>query len=246
MSGCGGSGSAKPSFPTGTLNFSGASTTEDTSTSAATVPATGGTTITTAGGLTAVIPSGVAPAGTTYPAGTEFAIIPMGVGFSGSVPSGSQLTINGVASSGALVGSNGLLVVNVALPVTAEGIQYSITFPDATLSTTKSLTVAEITFTGKFYLLTNPVRIVSPVPTNMTGTLPNNGQNAAGSQVVTSFGSGNDGRSTQLKVDYGTGFLLNQNKTIASSRATFSDFFFDSQNVPNNGVRLVAFNVGNL
>jgi len=246
MSGCGGSGSTSPSFPTGTLNFNGAATTADTSTATSTVPATGGTTITTTGGLTAVIPSGVAPAGTTYPAGTQFAIIPIGVGFPGAEPAGSQLSINGVANSGALVGTNGLLTVNVALPVTAAGIDYSITFPNATLSTTKVLTIAQITFSGKFYLLLGPVRVVSPVPTNLSGRLPNNGQNAAGSQVTSLFGNGNNGRATHLKVDYGTGFLLNQAQTIASSKANFANFSFDGQNVPNNGVQLVAFEVGDL
>jgi len=246
--GCAGSGAVKPSFATGNLNFSGAEQTTDTSTAPATVPATGGTTITTAGGVTAVIPSGSVPGGTTLPAGTIFVIIPAGVGFAGTTPAGGQLVINSVTNSGALVGLNGLLSVNVAIPVTPgpDGTLYSISFPNASLSTSRALTVQNIEFTGKFYILANPLRVVSPVPVGLEGSLPNNGQNAAGSNVLATFASGNNGRSANLFVDYGTGFKLNQTRSVASLQTRFTNLRFDSQNVPQNGVRLVRFIVGDL
>ncbi|HEX2998653.1 MAG TPA: hypothetical protein VHR86_00160, partial [Armatimonadota bacterium] len=89
-------------------------------------------------------------------------------------------------------------------------------------------------------------RALSPaiLPTHFEGTIPNNGENAAGSQVTVQFGAGNNGRQCTLRVVYGNGFVLQQTQTVQNSSATFANLSWDSSNVPNDGVELVSFAVG--
>ena len=262
--GCGGSSSVGTS-QTGNVNYSGTTTVSTTSSLSATVPATGGATINTNYG-TAIIPSGATAAGTVIPAGTNLAITPSGFGFNGNFSGGGQVIVNGVNPSGVIVGSNGLTLSNIALPVsngangTPNGTAYTIQLPAGTLNTNapsiktsgfkpQVLTVQSIIFSGKFYvqIINGSADVVSPVPTNLVGSLPNNGQNAAGSSITATFGPGNAGRSATLFIDYGNGFTLSQTKTISSGEtATFSDFAQDTSNVPSTGVNTVSFTIGDL
>ncbi|AIE86154.1 hypothetical protein OP10G_2786 [Fimbriimonas ginsengisoli Gsoil 348] len=174
------------------------------------------------------------------------AIIPINTGFLGAVPAGSQLIVNGTANSGAFVNTNGLLAQSVGLPVTEAGTDYTLEFPDADLNTNRVLTVHHTIFSGKFYLQLNPLRIISPVPVDLVGRIPNNGQNAAGSVVTALFGPGNNGRSARLFIDYGNGFALDKTVTIANNRAVFANIQHDNSNVPVTGVETLAFIIGDL
>jgi len=245
--GCAGEGTAH--IPSGTLNFTGAETITGTSTAPATVPATGGTTVTTDAGGSATIPSGAVPAGTTLPAGTVFGIVPSGTGFLGAISPGALVTVNGTANSGGTVNSNGLLGVNLALPVAPgdAGTHYDLSLPAEVLNTSRVLHVGQIIFSGNFYIRLNPVRVVSPVPIDLRGQLPNDGENAFGSFISATWGPGNSGRTATLFIDYGNGFTLHQTQVInARGQAIFRNFVPDSSNIPATGVALVSFTIGNL
>lgn len=188
LSGCGGSSGSVhvPTQTSGTLNFRSGATTTDTISSTVIVPASGGIQETTAGGQTVIVPSGATFNGSsTIPAGTNYAIIPAGTGFvntPGSIPVGTEISINGVANSGATVNGVGQTTMAIALPVAtgSAGTSYTLSFPDATLDTSRVLTIQNISFTGAFYISLSPFQIISPIPTSITGTIPNNGQNAGG------------------------------------------------------------------
>ncbi len=264
LTGCGGGASVTQPTSSGRVHFTGSTTVSTTSTSPVTVPASGGSVVSTgdAGtGGTAVIPSGAVSGNTTLPLGTQLAIIPMGSGFAGSFSPGSALRVNGVSDSGVGVSDSGFTTVNTALPVTdgtngtPDGTSYTLVYPNGTINTTPksgtalhkfSLTIQNIVFTGKFYIRTNPLRVISPTAINITGRLPNNGQNAAGSVVTAFFGPGNNGRSATLTVDYGNGFSLYQTKTITNNLAGFNNLQQDSSNVPGTGVQTVSFAIGDL
>jgi len=263
--GCGGSNSVAPA-PIGAVLYPVTTADGSTLTQSALVPDSGGVQVSTgdlATGGNAIIPSGAVPPGTTLGAGTQLAVIPRGFGFEGSFTSGSQVTVNNNANSGVTIGSGGLTTQNVALPVsngtngTPNGSFYSISFPGGSLNTIspgvkpfspKILTIQTTQFNGQYYVLlvNNKVQVISPVPTSVTGNIPNNGQNAAGSKVICLFGPGNNGRSATLNIDYGNGFSLSQEKVIASNKVTFSNLQLDSSNVPRTGIKLLEFTVGPL
>ena len=261
--GCGGSNSVAPT-PIGAVLYPVTTADGSTLTQSAVVPDSGGVQVVTgdsATGGNAIIPSGAVAAGTALGAGTQLAVIPRGFGFEGSFTAGSQVTVNNNANSGITVGPGGLTTQNVALPVTdgtngtPNGTFYSISFPSGSLNTIsptvkkfspKLLTIQTTQFNGQYYVLVvnNQVQVISPVPTSISGAIPNNGQNAAGSVVACTFGNGNNGRSTTLHIDYGNGFTLSQVKVIANNRVTFRDLQSDSSNVPKTGIRLLEFTVG--
>lgn len=247
--GCGGNGTAQ--LPTGVVHFAGNTTIAATNTTPVVVPATGGVQTTTSSG-TAVIPSGSVPPGTPIPANANLAIIPAGTGFIGT-PSANSMTVNGVSDSGATLGGGGTLTVNVALPVDPglTGTLYTLESPAEVLDTSRSLHVQTIRFKGKFYVQTSPFQIISPVPTALRGSLPNDGENAMGSFIDATFGVGNTGRTARLDIDYGNGFTLHQTQTIATEvdglgHAHFHNFVPDSSNVPQSGLALVSFTIGDL
>lgn len=244
--GCGGSSSTTTQPATGTLNFSGGDQVQTTPTTTTTVPATGGSTISTAAGGTAVVPSGSVPAGTTVDPSVPVLIVPKNTGFTGTYTSGVSLGVNDATDTGAAVSTSGLLAQDVALPITdpVNGTPYTLTFPAGTLNTSRDLTVKQTTLSGRIYIRNN--MIISPIPTDLAGTLPNNGQNAVHTAVIASFGAGNDGRTATLTVDYGTGFVLHQTKTISNNGVTFQDLTTDTQSVPSTGVKLVSLAVGPL
>ncbi len=260
--GCGGE-SVEPGPPaSGVVTFSGSATVSGASTTSTNVPASGGSTVATdnAGtGGSAVIPSGAVPAGTTVPAGTNLAIIPSGTGFPGSFSSGSSLTVNGVTDSGIGVSTSGQTTTNMALPVATgpAGTFYTLTFPAGDLQTIPApsiakqprvLTIQQTVFTGRFYIIISggTPKVISPVPGTIAGVIPNNGQNAVGSNVLSTYGPGNNGRKATLTINYGTGFQLKQTRVIANNQARFLDLTFDKQTVPATGVALVQFDVGDL
>jgi hypothetical protein len=246
LSGCGGGGGDSAAPASGTLNFNGSETLAGQLTNDTTVPAAGGVVAATDRGQV-VIPSGSVPGGTNLPASTAVAIIPQGVGFTGEFNLGASLTVNGVSNSGAGIGSNGRTSQAVGLPVPAglEGISHSVSFPSGKLDT-RDLTVQRFVLAGRYYIRTNPFRIISPFPTALSGRIPNNGESATGSDVTALFGPDNDGRSATLSIDYGTGFILSRTKVIANSRARFSDFTDDGHAIPSSGVVEVKLQVGDL
>jgi hypothetical protein len=259
--GCGGTSVPKGNNASGLVKYSGTTTTTGNLTSNATVPATGGTTVqTTADGIPdpATIPSGALPAGSTVSPADTLAIIPLGTGFPGTFSSGLQLSVNGVSDSGIGVSSTGATQQNMALPVSpgAAGTLYTLSYPGGDLKTTPAigqvnpfvLTIHSTVFTGKFYVLINGGRaqVISPVPIDLAGRIPNNGQNAVGSVVKASFGPGNNGRTATLTVDYGTGFALNQTRTITGNAVTFSNLKQDTSNVPTTGIAVLSLKVGDL
>lgn len=245
--GCSGSGSNPVIAANGGVNFEGAEAEPGSVTSDAVVPATGGTSVATTEGEV-VIPSGSAPAGSTVSTSDTLAILPAGVGLLGAFNANSTLTVNGVANSGASVGSDGLSDTALGFPVSTEGTPYTLSFPAGTLDTTRGLTVGQFVFSGKWYVFFEPLSFSIPIPTGLTGTIPNNGQNAVGANVVATFLPGCNGRTATLRIVYGggTGFVLEQTKTIANNRVQFSNLTQDTVNVPNSGVSSVALSVGDL
>lgn len=239
--GCGGSkNNVSGTGSSGQINFGGEQGTS-TSFNVPTVPATGGTTV-TAGGETIVVPSGSNFSGTPIGSTASYAIIPAGTGFTGTFSPGSQVTVNGVPTSGAVVGTDGKLDLALALPATTAGTSYDLKFPGGTVDT-RALTIQSMSFSGKFYL--NPLSI--PVPYTLAGKIPNNGENAAGADV-TAFFVGCNGRTATLTIYYTanhtTGFKLQQTQTIASDKARFRNFTTDAQNVPATGVDEISLVVG--
>lgn len=245
ITGCGGGKNAIPANSGGGFSFTGAEASLGYSSTSAVVPVTGGASITASGySGTTIVPSGVLPAGTTLGTDTPYAIIPAGIGFAGTILSGQGVTVNGVTTSGATVGSNGLLLQNVAIPVTEAGTPVTMTFPAQDVTLSRVLTIREISFAGSFYLLRNPVRIISPVPSDITGRIPNNGENAAGNSLTATWGAGNSGRTATLDIDYGTGFKLHQERVITNNKATFSNLTQDASNVPSSGIKSIKLSIG--
>lgn len=255
LSGCGGSGSfTPPTLPGGTLNFQSGPATTSTITGSVVVPSTGGVTLTTSGGQSVVVPSGVTYNGSsTIPPNTNYVIIPAGTGYlnvAGSIPVGTEVSIDGVANSGITVGPTGLTTVAIAIPVPvgSTGVPVQIGFPNATLDTSRSLSIQKMLFSGRLYILISgsSLEVISPLPYVIIGVLPNNGQNAGGTTVNTKYGPGNNGRATTLFVDFGTGYTESKSVTIEKSAAFYEAVALDPQNVPATGVETVAFSVGDL
>lgn len=148
-------------------------------------------------------------------------------------------------AGGAVINSQGVLQTDVAIPLTggAAGTLFALALPINSVQT-RALDIASVTFEGKAYITGG--NIISPVPTSIDGTIPNNGENAQGADVTTTFGTGNNGRTANLRIEYGNGFVLNQTQTITNLSARFRNIQADAQNVPSNGVSLVAFTIGDL
>jgi hypothetical protein len=245
--GCGGDGNNPTPSANGAINFSGAEAAAATSNESVNVPATGGAEVSTTIG-DAIIPSGAPTNEGTVSAGETLATFPAGVGLLGNFAAGSTLRVNGVTNSGAQLGADGLSDQALAFPVSTEGTPYTLAFPAGTLDTTRALSVGEFVFSGKWYVSFEPLRFSIPVPTGLSGTIPNNGQNAKGADVVATFLPGCNGRTATLRIVYGggTGFVLEQTRTIANNSVRFTNFQEDSVNVPNSGVSSVSLTVGDL
>ncbi len=244
VAGCGGGSSTLVSGPTNTVSGTSKQT-SSAATTAVTVPATGGATqsITVGTGtVAAVIPSGTA---TPVVPGTQLAVVNSGSTLlTGSFTANTSVTVNGVSNSGVTVDSTGAISQNVALPIDpTSGSAYEFDLPVGTLQS-RGLASKKTTFSGRFYI--TGTGIVSPFPTNVTGKIPNNGENAKGSTVTTTFGPGNNGRTVRLTVDYGNGFVLDQTQTIASNTVTFQNFATDASNIPATGVASITVAVGDL
>jgi hypothetical protein len=242
LAGC---SSGTSSVATGPTNTVRGLTTQDSATASApiTVPTSGGVTQTLkVGGAseTVVVPSGVAA---SVPAGATLAVVQSGSTLlSGAYTGGAPISINGVSDSGLTVNIGGGITQNVALPIdAAQGTDYAIGLPQGDVQT-RALTIGKTTFSGRFYVRNGA--IVSPLPLGVNGKIPNNGENAAGSQVTATFGAGNDGRTAHLTVDYGNGFVLDQTQTIKSSKAAFQNFATDASSVPANGISTLSLVVG--
>ena len=250
--GCG-SGSSNP---TALNRVVGASTlAQGTLVANTVIPANGTNAQLNSGGavVTAFIPGGfVANANTATPfllikAGSQpFAAIFNGTGQLGVATARAlaQALANG-NTGGGVINAQGVLQVDVAIPLTggAAGTNVALALP-LNVVQTRALDIASVTFEGLIYI--NGLNIISPIPTSIDGTIPNNGENAQGGDVTTTFGAGNNGRIANLRIEYGNGFILNQNQTITNLSARFRNLSPDAQNVPSNGVSLVAFTIGPL
>lgn len=245
VAGCGGSNGNNPvPSANGAINFTGAEAASGFASESAVVPASGGATVSTGEG-NVVIPSGAVAGGSTVSSETPLAIFPAGVGFPGSYAAGSTIRVNGVTNSGAPTGTDGLTDAALAFPVSTTGTNYTLSFPAGTLNTSRDLTVGEFVISGKWYVSFDPIQFSIPVPTDFTGTIPNNGQNAVGADVTAYF-ENCDGRQATLRIVYGggTGFVLEQTRTIANGQVRFNNITTDSVSVPNSGVSSVSLTVG--
>jgi hypothetical protein len=224
------------------------------------VPATGGAPVTVVvNGVDtpAVVPSGVPNIPANIPAGTLYGLILLGSSpGTGDYTAGSNVQAGDSDDpdvlpnvvTGVTVNATGATNQTLAFPLTEDpaGINYSIGFPQGNVRT-RDLTIKRFFFSGRWYVnraANGNRQIVSPVPILLAGTLPNNGENAAGHSMLVTWGPGNNGRNATLRVVYGNGFVLQQTKTIIGSTATFSNIDTDASNVPAGGVNLVAFRVG--
>jgi len=265
--GCGGGGGESSLGASGTISGR-------TSQSVSTAPSTP-TTVPTTGGLTISLPV-VAPNGTTttqqvtIPSTAIFATVPAnsplfvlnagsallngtfasGVGIGGDLAS----SLASIPTSGVSLSNLGAFLQNVALPIPPgpNGSRLVITLPQGNV-TTRALTVAHTVFDGKFYVDLDShgnLLITSPLPLTQTGKIPNNGENAVGSDQLCTFGPGNAGRNATLDIDYGNGFKLHQAHAIAlDSNNNLSVHFFDlttdTSAVPQGGVDTVSLKIGN-
>ncbi|MGV3615344.1 MAG: hypothetical protein ACO1SV_08425 [Fimbriimonas sp.] len=241
--GCGGGGS-NPTLDeaTGVINYVGATPTPSAPEAAVVVPASNGVVVSTGEGE-ALIPSGAVPAGTTVDGEDTLAVFEAGFGFPGVFSPTAQVRVNGVAQSGALVGTDGLTDQAIAVPVSEAGITHTLSFPAGTLDT-RMLDVGSLNFEGSFYI--RNARIISPIPTSLAGNIPNNGENAGGTHLTATFLEGNNGRTVTLRVVYGNGFVLAQTRTISNDKVRFANLTTDTTSVPGNGVESISFIVGDL
>jgi hypothetical protein len=206
------------------------------------------------GNVTVTIPStGVAA---TVPANTVLAVIRQGSQpFAGAFPPNTPVGL-GVddtsadasatrGDSGITIDQQGALIQNLAVPVTdgVNGTPLNLSIPQGNV-TGRVLTVHHWRISGLIYIRGG--QVIIPIPTNLNGVIPNNGENAAGSFMETTWWPGNNGRHATLRVEYGNGFVLNQTKTIANNFTKFENIVQDASDVPGNGVDLVALRVGSL
>lgn len=217
-----------------------------------TIPAGGSATIpsliaTLPDGQTTTLTDVVAPSlsddDVTLDAGTIMLVIPKGTKsiVKGTFPADAKVSINRHGTNIG-VNQNGVLAHDIVLPWDlVNGSGYTFSVPGGVI-TGRALNVGAVEFSGIWYY--NGGAVISPLPTHFEGTIPNNGENAAGSQVTVQFGAGNNGRPCTLRVVYGNGFMLQQTQTIQNRSATFADLTTDTVNVPNEGVELVSFAVG--
>ncbi len=207
---------------------------------------------------TVVIPS--TPIFANVPANSPLAIINQGSTllsgtFSGGVGIGGDLASANasISTSGITLSNAGALLQNLAIPIDpVAGTRIVLTLPQGNVNT-RALTIGSTVFSGKVYITTTGgvVTIINPIPTNQTGTIPNDGENAGGSSEYVTWGPGNQGRSATLDVVYGNGFTLHQARQIQPDpnnggvlAATFSNLSVDTSNVPAGGVTSVTFTVG--
>jgi hypothetical protein len=258
--GCGGSGSYTPSFNTGQINFQGAVGATETVSTSVTVPASGGFTTITSNGTTVVIPSGAVPAGTVLPAGTKYQVYPAGIGFPGTLPSGSQLEVNNNDNSGIAISTTGFTETAFALPSLGGGTSYELGFLAGTYSTGRAITVGKLKVLGVLKGSDKSGgQLQDFIPGAISGNLPNNGQNAGGSTCTAIFADAFgvfDGVQSQLVIVYDSTFTLRQTQTVSAAgvhtisgvkgpvdTVTFTDFINDTQSVPAGGVTEVDLNV---
>lgn len=246
VAGCGGGGNNPSPSANGAINYEGVPAASGFASESTPVPATGGATVSTGEG-DVLIPSGAVAGGSTVSSETPLAIFPAGIGFPGTYAAGSTLRVNGVTNSGAATGTDGLTDTALAFPVSTEGTLYTLSFPAGALNTTRDLNVGRFDLVGRWYIFFEPLSFSIPVPTSIEGTLPQNGQNARGADVVATF-IGCNGRTATLRVVYGggTGFVLQQTRTIEDGQVRFTNLTEDSVPVPNSGVESVTLTVGDL
>lgn len=159
-------------------------------------------------------------------------------------------------NSAITVNPDGSIAVDIAIPLNqpdaAPGSRaatpVTLLLPQGNVNTTRELTFQSFAVNGTTYVLRNgdgTVTIVSPFPTNIGGTIPQNGQNTAGSSIVATYGAGNAGRETSLVVQYDASNASNTGATIQSNlTATYNGR--GKNTVSSTGVQSITINVGPL
>jgi len=257
ITGCGGGGeSAVPPASgklTGTIT-QGSGTSSNVAPIA--IPASGGTPVTaTVNGVpvTATVPSSTIA--TTVPVGAVLSVLNAGsvitagdygvlstVGIGGDLA--SSLASLATKTSGITLSNLGALIQHLGIPIDPGpgGTRVVLSLPQGNVKT-RDLTIGTQVLDGKTYIKGG--NVISHVPLSITGTIPNNGENAAGSQETCIWGAGNTGRLATLDVVYGNGFSLHQSRNIdANNTAVFRDLTVDTSNVPAGGVESVTLTVG--
>ena len=246
IAGCGGSGGGTVVVP-GNVNVSGGLT-AGTSTSAATVDATGGEQkIFNAFGTLV----GVLPQGQVVPAGGSFAIIPKGVPILNSLTlkgrASGDVWVNGILSSvkitnrttgsllqGAQLDGNLLLAAGTTNYLQLDG-------PFVVASGGQTLDI-----NGSIYLTveTNNGGVTS-LPSGISGTLPANGSSSSNGQVMTSTaGAAFGGRQFSLTIFHGNGTLSKTVTANGSGTASFNDIVSGSNSsIPTGGVTSVSLDI---
>jgi len=251
VTGCGGGGE-------GTVSASGKLTGTTTQATAASsnvapvaIPASGGTPVTaTVNGVpvTVTVPSSTIT--TTVPVGAVLSVLNAGsviaagdygvlstVGIGGDLTS-SLASLN-AKNSGINLNNLGALIQNLGIPIDPgpAGTRVVLTLPQGNVKT-RDLTIGSQVIDGATYIKGG--KVISHIPLSINGTIPNNGENAAGSQETCIWGAGNTGRLATLDVVYGNGFSLHQSRNIdANNTAVFRDLTVDTSNVPAGGVESV-------
>jgi len=259
ITGCGGGGeSAVPPASgklTGTIT-QGSGTSSNVAPIA--IPASGGTPVTvTVGGVpvTVTIPSSTIT--DTVPVGAVIAVLNSGgVLAAGDYGAGATIGIGGdlasalaslsAKTSGITLSNLGGLIQNLGIPIDPgpAGTRVVLSLPQGNVKT-RDLTIGTQVIDGKTYIKGG--NVISHVPLSITGTIPNNGENAAGAKETAIWGAGNAGRSATLDVVYGNGFTLHQARVIdAANTVVFQDITTDTSNVPAGGVQSVTLTVGPL
>jgi len=256
VTGCGGGGE-------GTISASGklsGNTTQANGTSSnvapIAIPASGGIPVTaTVNGVavTVTVPSSAVTA--TVPANAVLSVLQAGSVLAagdyapgGTVGIGDDLASSlaslSAKTSGITLSNLGALIQNLGIPIDPgpTGTRVVLTLPQGNVKT-RDLTIGTQIIDGRTYV--RGANVISHVPVSVTGTIPNNGENAAGAQETCIWGAGNVGRAVTLDVVYGNGFSLHQSRSIdANNTAVFRDLTVDTSNVPAGGVQSVTLTVG--
>jgi len=220
------------------------------------VPAAGGTEVKVLVGgkeVAVIVPSSTIT--DNIPPGAVISVIETGSALiQGDFGDGAALGIGGdLASAGAslsgktsgiTLGALGNLVQSLGIPIAPgpTGTRIVLSLPQGNVKT-RDLTIGTQIIDGRTYV--RGANVISHVPLSVTGTIPNNGENAAGAQETCIWGAGNVGRAVTLDVVYGNGFSLHQSRSIdANNTAVFRDLTVDTSNVPAGGVQSVTLTVG--
>lgn len=160
-------------------------------------------------------------------------------------------------TSGITVNADGSIAVNIAIPLNepaaAAGSRAAtpvvLLLPQGNVKT-RDLTFQNFVVNGATYVVRNAdgsTSIISPFPSNITGTIPQNGENTDGANIVATYGTGNTGRQTSLDLVYDSSHSSSTGAPIVSAAALTATYKgFGTNTIPANGVTSITINVGPL